>query len=177
MAHSPPSEQPVMDERTHPTETVTLFAPPHGALAAEQRRVEQLAARLGLGRTQLSAFHAVMSWATLLRPSTDARDREALRDYLDVMGYLPGDRKIVASAERSRAAVDAAVPALLEGLARGGPDPEAFLAAAAERSVAGLTRSQIELLRSILRHQRALDETDLRDLVAQFPFPVTRLNF
>ena len=38
------------------------------------------------------------------------------------MGYLPADRKIVANAERSRDAVDAAVPALLEGFARGDID-------------------------------------------------------
>src|SRR5205807_6854906 len=42
---------------------------------------------------------------------------------------------------------------------------------------AGLTRSQLDLLKAILRHQRALDEADLRDLIAQFPFPVTPVNF
>ena len=85
-----------MDEHTHPAaEMVTLFPPPAavaGTGAAEQH-VEQLAARLGLGRAQLSALHAVMAWAAFLRPSTAPRDREALRTYLDVMGYLPADRK------------------------------------------------------------------------------------
>src|SRR5262249_10423654 len=40
-----------------------------------------------------------------------------------------------------------------------------------------LTRSQLDLLKAILRHQRALDGADLRDLIAQFPFPVTNVNF
>src|SRR5205823_13743622 len=37
--------------------------------------------------------------------------------------------------------------------------------------------SQLDLLKAILRHQRALDGADLRDLIAQFPFPVTSVNF
>src|SRR5262249_26225604 len=87
---------------------------------------------------------------------------------------------IVANAERSRATIEAAVPALLEGFARGDLDPEGFLQTEAEplsQRFAGLTRSQIELLKSILRHQRALDEADLQDLIAQFPLPVTSVNF
>src|SRR5438093_247481 len=54
-----------------------------------------------------------------------------------------------------------------------------FAADAAQLSerFAGLTRSQLDLLKAILRHQRALDEADLRDLIAQFPFPVTSVNF
>src|SRR5262249_46063465 len=173
-----------MDESTHPAaETITLFAPeasPTGTATAEQQGVEELAARLGLDRTRLSALHAVMAWAAFLRPSTDARERDRLRTYLDVMGYLPADRKVVANAERSRATIDAAVPGLLEGFARGELDPETFLEAGADglpHRLAGLTRSQLGLLKSILRHQRALDGADLRDLLAQFPFPVTRVNF
>src|SRR5947209_14634770 len=119
-----------MAEHTHPTaETVTLFAPEpsaNGTVTAERQRVEQLAAQMGLGRAQLSALHAVMAWAVFLRPSTDPDDRERLRAYLDVMGYLPDDRKVVASAERSRDTIDAALPGLLEGFARGTLDPETF---------------------------------------------------
>ena len=173
-----------MDEHAQPTaEMVTLFAPeasPDGALAAEQQHVEQLAAELGLGRDQLSALHAVMAWAAFLRPGTPPADRERLRTYLDVMGYLPADRKIVASAERSRDAIDAAVPELLREIADGNFDPETFPDAEEARlyqDFTGLTRSQLDLLISILRHQRALDGADLRDLIAQFPFPVTRVNF
>src|SRR5262249_28869958 len=148
-----------MDEHTYPTtEAVTLFAPrasTNGTVAAEQQRVEQLAVGLGLGRPQLSALHAVMAWAVFLRPSTNPGDRARLRAYLDAMGYLPADRKIVASAERSRDTIDAAVPGLLEGFARGELDPETFLEADAEKLAqrfAGLTWSQLELLKSILRH-------------------------
>jgi MoxR-like ATPase len=173
-----------MDESTHSTtELFTLFAPEasvSGAVAAELHRVEELAAGLGLSRAQLSALRAVMAWAVFLRSSTDECDRERLRTYLDVMGYLPADRKVVAHAERSRGTIDAAVPRLLEGFARGELDPETFLEADAERlarRLPGPTRSQFDLLKSILRHQRALDGADLRDLVAQFPFPVTRVNF
>jgi MoxR-like ATPase len=173
-----------MDEHTHmPAELVTLFGPEasaNGTMMAELEHVEQLAAGLGLDRVRLSALHAVMTWAVFLRPSTDAPDREALRTYLDVMGYLPDDRKIVASAERSRDTVDAAVPGLLEGFARGELDPETFLETDASKlahRLPGLTRSQLDLLKSILRHQRALDGADLRDLIAQFPFPVTSVNF
>jgi MoxR-like ATPase len=173
-----------MHEPTRPTtETITLFAPlasANGTVTTEQQRVEQLAARLGLGRAQLSALHAVMTWAVFLRPSTDPRDRDRVRTYLDVMGYLPADRKIVAGAERSRDSVDAVLPGLLEGFARGELDPETFPDAGAgcpSPRLAGLTRSQLELLRSILRHQLALDAADLRDLVVQFPFPVTSVNF
>src|SRR3954468_8983650 len=127
--------------------TVSLFAAgaaANGTAIADQQLVDDLARRLGLGPPQLSAVRAVMTWATFLRPSTDRHDRERLRTYLDVMGYLPADRKIVANAERSRAAVDAAVPALLEGFAQGDLDPEAFLETEAERlepPFAGLTRS------------------------------------
>jgi hypothetical protein len=173
-----------MDEHTPPrTETVTLFAPearPGGPVPAERQRVEELAARLGLDRAQLSALHGVMAWAVFLRPSTDPRVRESLRSYLDAMGYLPADRKVVANAERGRDAVESALPGLLEGFARGELDPETFLESDAERPprlLAGLSRSQIELLKAILRHQRALAGADLRDLTAQFPFPVTRVNF
>src|SRR5262245_11579218 len=165
-----------MDEHTHQvTETVSLFAPAasaNGAVAAIQQHVEQFATGLGLGRAQLSALHAVMAWAVFLRPSTDPGDRALLRDYLDVMGYLPADRKVVASAERSRDTIDAALPGLLEGFAHGGLDPETFLETDAEPghgpetgpnglTLAGLTRSQLDLLKSILRHQRALDGADL----------------
>lgn len=143
------------------TETVLLFAADasaNGTRTIEDQRVEQLARRLGLDRAQLSAVHAVVTWAVFLRPTTDHDDRERLRSYLDVMGYLPADRKIIASAERGRDGVDAAVPALLNGFTRGSLDAEAFLAADAEllsQQFAGLTRSRIELLKSILRHQRA----------------------
>ncbi len=179
--HPPPTPGPRTGEID--TETVTLFASEasaDGPAAAVRRQVEELARRLGLGGAQVSAVHAVMTWAAFLRPGTEQGDRERLRDYLDVMGYLPDDRQVVAHAERSRAAVDAAVPALLEGFARGADEPEAFLqadAAQLAQRFAGLTRSQLELLKSFLRHQRALDEADLRDLVTQFPFPVTRVNF
>src|SRR6516162_7676715 len=127
-----------MDEHTHAAATVTLFAPeasPNGTVAAEQKHVEQLATHLGLGRDQLSALHAVMAWAVFLRPSTAQGDRERLRTYLDVMGYLPADRKIVANAERSRDTIDAALPGLLEGFARGGLDPETFLATDTEQQL------------------------------------------
>ncbi|OAI49376.1 hypothetical protein AYO44_06500 [Planctomycetaceae bacterium SCGC AG-212-F19] len=171
------------DHASPAMETVTLFAadaPANGTVTAQRQCVEHLAQRLGLDRAQLSAVQAVMTWAAFLRPTTDRRDREPLRTYLDVMGYLPADRKIVASAERSRHGVDAAVPALLEGFAQGMMDVEAFLGANADRLAerfAGLTRSQVDLLKSILRHQCALDEADLRDLIAQFPFPITFVNF
>src|SRR2546421_664600 len=88
---------------------VTLFAAnpaANGTMTAELQRVERLTERLGLDRAQVSAVHAVMTWAAFLRPSTDPHDRERLRTYLDVMGYLPADRKVVANAERSRATVD-----------------------------------------------------------------------
>src|SRR5262245_61732240 len=104
-----------------PTETVIRFGADvsaNGTATAESQSVEHLARRLGLDRSRLSAVQAVMTWAVFLRPSTDRDDREHLRAYLDVMGYLPADRKIVANAERSRNVVDAAVPALLEGFAR-----------------------------------------------------------
>ncbi len=171
------------DHTSTATEAVTLFAADgsaNGTVTAELQHVADLAKQLGLGPTQLSAVHAVMTWAVYLRPSTDRQHREHLKDYLDVMGYLPADRKVVANAERSGGAVEAAVPILLAGFAGGHLDVEAFLADDAEKlaqQFAGLTRSQVELLKSILRHQRALDEADLRDLIAQFPFPVTPVNF
>src|SRR5262245_62980435 len=98
-----------MDMHPQP-ETVTLFAPQasaDGTVTAEQQCVEEFAARLGLGAAQVSALHAVMTWAVFLRPSTTPDDRERLRSWLDVMGYLPADRKVVASAERSRDTIDA----------------------------------------------------------------------
>src|SRR3977135_878903 len=111
------------------TETVTLFAleaSATGTMTAEQRHIEQLAAGLGLSRPQLSALHAVMTWAAFLRPSTTSGDRERLRTYLDVMGYLPADRRIVANAERSREAIDTALPELLREIAHGNLNPETF---------------------------------------------------
>src|SRR5207247_6805375 len=72
------------------------------------------------------------------------------------------------------------VTRLLEGSSRGEMVPETFLEADAEQlssRLGGLTRSQLDLLKSILRHQCALDGADLRDLIAQFPFPVTSVNF
>lgn len=173
-----------MDEHPHPaTEPVTLFAldsATNGAMSAEWQGIQQLAARLGLDPTRLSTLHAVMAWATFLRPSTAPEDRERLRSYLDVMGYLPADSRIVAHAERSRDTIDAALPAILEGFARGELNPDTSLDLDAEHrhsSLANLTRSQLALLKSILQHQRALDSADLRDLVTQFPFPVTWVNF
>jgi MoxR-like ATPase len=173
-----------MDEHTAATmETVNLFAAEvsaSGTVTAEQRHIEHLAAQLGLGRAQLSALHAVMTWGVFLRPSTESRDREDLRAYLEVMGYLPDDRKIVASAQRSRDTIDRAIPVLLDAFACGKLHPESFQETDAEhlaQQFPGPTRSQFELLKSILRHQRALDEADLRDLIAQFPFPVTCVNF
>ncbi|HTU20888.1 MAG TPA: AAA family ATPase [Gemmataceae bacterium] len=163
---------------TFPFFAVDAFA--NGTKTAESQSIEHLARRLGLDRAQLSAVQAVMTWAVFLRPSTDQADRERLRAYLDVMGYLPSDRKIVAHAERSRSSVEDAVPMLLEGFAAGEFDTEAFLDTDTEQLTQrfdGLTRSQIDLLKSILRHQRALDEANLDELITQFPFPVTPVNF
>jgi hypothetical protein len=163
----------------HGSTTVTLFAPlasANGTATAEQQRVAQLAAQLGLGHAQVSALQAVMAWAVYLRPSTHPHDRESLHTYLDVMGYLPTDRKIVASAQRSRDTIDQAVPGLLHGFARGELDLDT-LDTDPRNNLAGLTRSQVDLLKAILRHQRALDSADLRDLIALFPFPVTAVNF
>jgi hypothetical protein len=163
------------------TETISLFAVDACAKeTAERQDIDNLARRLGLDQTRLSAVQAIMTWAVFLRPATACSERDCLRDYLDVMGYLPADRKIVASAERSRTGVDDAVPTLLEGFGRGTIDTETFLGTDAEllgQRFGGLTRSQVELLKAILRHQRALDEADLRDLIVQFPFPVTPVNF
>jgi MoxR-like ATPase len=171
------------DPSTPAAEALSLFAtvpPANETVAAERRRVEQMARRLGLDRAQLSAAHAVVTWAVFLRTSTDRRDRDALRDYLATMGYLPADRKVVAQAERSRGDVEFAAALLLDAFTTGGLDAETFLAQDVDtlaRRYGGLTRSQVELLRFILRHQRALDTADLRDLVVQFPFPVTAVNF
>ncbi len=171
------------DSHCPATEAVGLFAadgPADGPVPAARRQVEDLARRLGLDRARLSAMQAVIAWGLFLRPSTEPSDREALRTYLGVMGYLPADRRVVANAERSRAAIDEAVPQLLYEIAHCKFDPETFPDdgdARAYQEYVGLTRSQVELLRSILRHQLALDDADLRDLAAQFPFPVTRVNF
>jgi hypothetical protein len=162
------------------TEKGTSFISEMTGTAAVRQHVERLAAGLGLSRPQLSALHAVVTWAIFLRSSTNSRDRAILRAYLDIMGYLPADRKVVANAERSRDAIDVTVPALLDGFAQGHFDPETFPEANAGREphqFAELTRSQLDLLKSILRHQLALDGADLRDLIAQFPFPVTKINF
>jgi MoxR-like ATPase len=173
-----------MHEQPQPaTESVNLFSPEasaNSAVAARQRIVEEMAAGLGIDRARLSALHAVTAWTVFLKPSTEPADRERLRTWLDAMGYLPADRKVVAGAERSRGAVEAAAAGLLEDFARGELDPETFLEADTEDlpgRLAGLTRSQVALLKSILRHQCALDGADLRDLGAQFPFPITRVNF
>jgi hypothetical protein len=173
-----------MDEHPHlAAETATLFASEAsatGAMTAEQKHVEYLAAQLGIDGARLSALRAVMTWAAFLRPSTDPDDRQRLRSYLDTMGYLPADRKIVAHAERSRDTIDAIVPGLVEGFARGELQPETFLdtdTAHLSDQLAGLTRSQLDLLKSILRHQCALDAADLRELASQFPFPITSVNF
>jgi MoxR-like ATPase len=173
-----------MDEHTQPaTEMITLFASPgpaNGVLTAEQQQIEQLASQLGLGPAQISALHAVMTWAVFLRPSTSSGDRERLRTYLDVMGYLPDDRRIVANAERSRHTIDEALPQLLYEIAHCNLTLETYpdeQHSEAYQELIGLTRSQMDLLRSILRHQRALDEADLRDLITQFPFPITAVNF
>src|SRR5262245_42682397 len=110
-----------MHDPTSPTTaTITLFgvdASANGTVTAESQSVEHLARRLGLDRVQLSSVQAVMTWAVFLRPSPDRGDRERLRAYLEVMGYLPADRKIVANAERSRDAIDEAVPQLLSEIA------------------------------------------------------------
>src|SRR5262245_50112647 len=87
-----PDYQPMNDPTSQAAETVNLFAADpsaNGTVTAERRLVEQLTRQLGLDRAQTSAVHAVMTWAVFLRPSTDRDDREHLRNYLDVMGYLP----------------------------------------------------------------------------------------
>lgn len=163
------------------TGPLTLFADAwsKNGTAGDWRRVEELTRALRLKPAHVSAVHAVMTWAVFLRPSTPPTERERLRTYLDVMGYLPAG-KIVASAERSRAAIDEAVPQLLYEIAHCNFNPATFPEDAdtnAYREFTGVTRSQMDLLRSFLRHQLALDQADLRDLVTQFPFPVTRVNF
>jgi hypothetical protein len=172
-----------MHDTTSQPPPLTLFAAEastDGRVTPERQRVEELARQLGLDRPQLSAVQAIMTWAALLEPSTTSSERECLRQYLDVMGYLPSDRKIVASAERSRGGVSAVVSALLEGICGGTLDAETILHTDADDLAppfTSMTRSRAQLLKSIVRHQRALDEADLRDLIAQFPFPITRLNF
>ncbi len=164
------------------TERVSLFAADAIAAplaGAERQHVEDLARRLGLDRAALGRAGGD-DVGGVSAPATEAGDRECLRTYLDVMGYLPDDRKIVASAERSAIAIDHAVPELLEGFTTREFDTEIFLAEDADQLAerfGGLTRSQVELLKAILRHQRALDEADLHDLIVQFPFPVTPVNF
>jgi hypothetical protein len=173
-----------MKEDTHPaTETDTLLAALTAVsetLTAQQRHVEQQAAQMGLGRAQLSSLQAVLTWAVFLRPSTQPHVRACLRTYLDVMGYLPADRKIVAHAERSRHTIDRALPRLLKGFISGTLDPETFLETGRELRLPplrSLTRSQVELLKAIVRHQVALDRADPQDLIVPFPFPVTPVNF
>src|SRR5262249_9121859 len=79
----------------------------------------------------------------------------------------------------SRNTIDAALPELLMEIAHGNLNPETFPDAEEAKlyqESTDLTRSQLDLLKAILRHQRALDGADLRDLIAQFPFPVTSVN-
>src|SRR5262245_41862473 len=149
------------DHTSAATEMLTLFAADgsaNGTVTAQRAYVEHLARQLGLGGAQLSALHAVMTWAVFLRPATDPGARERLRTYLDVMGYLPEDRRIVANAERSRDAIDEAVPQLLHEIAHCKFNLETFPDAEdakAYQEYTGVTRSQLELLKSILRHQLA----------------------
>jgi hypothetical protein len=110
------------------TEAITLFTPgtTTGVVSTTRQRVQELAGELGLSGPQLSAVHGTMTWAVFLRPSTPQRDRETLRSYLDVMGYLPADRKVVASAERSRDVIDEALPQLLDEITHRPFNPETF---------------------------------------------------
>src|SRR5262249_34430900 len=74
-----PESDPMDNHLYSATTTLTLFASEasaNGKVTAAQRRIEELAARLGLDRARLSALHAVMTWAAFLRPSTEPRDRE-----------------------------------------------------------------------------------------------------
>src|SRR5262245_15921474 len=126
-----------MQEHSHPaTATVTLSAlevSGNTTLMGEQQRVAELAELWGLGHAQRSALHAVTAWAVFLRPTTDPSDREHLRNYLDVMGYLPADRKVIANAERGRESIEGVVPELVEDFARGGLELETFLEADVEQ--------------------------------------------
>ncbi len=164
-------------------EKITLFsteADVGATLKEEQQRVAEMATQLGLKSEQLSALQAVMKWAVLLRNSTPTSEKEKLRSYLDVMGYLPKDRRIVANAEKSKDRIEECVPVLLDHFARNEISPGDFLEAdtsTLRNQFEDLTRSQIELLKSILEHQCNLDQADLKDLIAQFPFPITRVNF
>lgn len=173
-------------ENTNTTPTndkITLFSletSQKSDLLDDQKDIEKLARELGLSGSQLSALHAVMTWATFLRASTPAPDRERLRSYLDIMGYLPTDKRVVSHAERSTDHVDDVVPNLLQRFTTGESEPQTFLETSSrelKRELPELTKSQVELLKSILQHQRSLDEADLRELLAQFPFAINRVNF
>src|SRR6185436_5526200 len=77
-----PRSQPMNDHTSQARQTVTLFATDasaNGAASADRQRVEHLAGQLGLAPAQVSAVHAVITWAVFLRPSTDCGDREHLR--------------------------------------------------------------------------------------------------
>ncbi|MGE3808142.1 MAG: AAA family ATPase, partial [Gemmataceae bacterium] len=147
------------------------------SLQAASRQIDEMAGRLGLSRAQLSTMKGLLRWATFLGAGHRPLLQCQLHDYLNLMGYLPQHGRVLANARRSTGSLDAALPHALEAIARGVLEPARFLADERGRLRGDLTRSQLELLESIVCHQRRLDDTDLGDLTVQFPFPITSVNF
>src|SRR5262249_1252614 len=72
-----PGKPPMNDPTSPAKDMVTLFAADAAAngTASAGQRLAHLTGRLGLGPAQVSAVHAVMTWAVFLRPSTEAPER------------------------------------------------------------------------------------------------------
>lgn len=137
------------------------------------------AKKYGISDEGLSAMIAVTQWKKLLSAPSGSEERVEREYYLTTMGFIPARSQVIAQAYRSKNQVDQVYPALMAAFAKGRLDPAEFVDKSADQikeQFPGLSKSQAELLREIMRQQRRLDLLNPAELVRQFPFPVTQNN-
>lgn len=129
-------------------------------------------------RMTLLAMTAVTRWRVLLSTQPENGEKETTRAYLATLGYLPEDSRIVGSATRSTKSVEETSLQLLQQLHDGTMSPEDLAESEPEHMLKeyGLSKSRVQVLQSIVRHEIWLGTVDISDLVSQFPFPITQQN-
>lgn len=159
---------------------------PAASLAELNRAVEESAREQGISAPQLTALRALGRWSELLRAAASSPGEprheylEPLRNYLDSMGFMPRDARVVARALRGTIEIEQVVPELMQQLVKGEISVEQILnnnPKTIQRQFPDLTISQVRLLQSVLRHQQRLDVLDTAALTSHFPFPITGHNY
>lgn len=153
--------------------------PTSSDVAESFQTITELARESGFSMPQLSGLTSVIRWKELLT-SESPEDREAVKVYLEVFGYLPDNKRILSHAARNTDSIEIAADKLTQAVSAGEITPAAFATQdplVIKTQFPELSKSQIQILQAIMGQQLSLDTLEVKGLANQFPFPITQTNF